>query len=359
MGHRYIGSKTQILEEVIEGIERIVGANSCVADLMCGTGAVSGGLKLAGHQVVANDIMTYSYHHARVLLEFTKEPVFRGAKKKKMQDERNFLHSLVPLSPYEEIIDTLNALKPRKEYFYKEFSQGGIPAAGVLPRNYFSIENASKIDAIRRYIAELQDSKHISKLEYSLLIHDLVMAANDVANIAGTYGHFLSKLAGRANTPLILRPTKLHFEKRDIKHVVYQGRAEDVAKKIEADLCYIDPPYIKRQYAANYHVLETLARGDHPEAIGISGLRPWRDQYSNFCTKTKIFKSFEEIITRCKSRNFLISYSEDGLIKISQLQEFFSNFGKVKVSQLQNKRFKSNKNGASGSLTEYLIHIKK
>ncbi|MCZ5120468.1 DNA adenine methylase [Escherichia coli] len=38
-------------------------------------------------------------------------------------------------------------------------------------------------------------------------------------------------------------------------------------KQIQCDLCYIDPPYMKRQYAANYHILETLARGDEPEAM--------------------------------------------------------------------------------------------
>ena len=40
------------------------------------------------------------------------------------------------------------------------------------------------------------------------------------------------------------------------------------------------PHISKRQYAANYHILETLHGNVEPEAIGDSGLRPWRDQYS-------------------------------------------------------------------------------
>ena len=41
------------------------------------------------------------------------------------------------------------------------------------------------------------------------------------------------------------------------------------------DTVYLDPPYTKRQYAAYYHVLETLAYGDEPEVSGVTGLRPW------------------------------------------------------------------------------------
>ena len=94
---------------------------------------------------------------------------------------------------------------------------------------------------------------------------------------------------------------------------------------------------MKRQYAANYHILETLARGDEPDAIGVSGLRPWRDQYSNFCTKTKIRDSFRKIFNEMKCKKFLVSYSEDGLLKIEEIEEFFSKFGGVHISSFKNK----------------------
>ncbi|MCQ8796433.1 DNA adenine methylase, partial [Escherichia coli] len=100
---------------------------------------------------------------------------------------------------------------------------------------------------------------------------------------------------------------------------------------------------MKRQYAANYHILETLARGDEPEAIGISGLRPWRDQYSNFCTKTKIRDSFKEIITNMGCNEFLISYSEDGLLTIEDFNKLLADFGDVKIEAFTHKRFRSNK----------------
>ena len=34
------------------------------------------------------------------------------------------------------------------------------------------------------------------------------------------------------------------------------------------DAVYADPPYTKRQYAAYYHILETIAAGDRPLISG-------------------------------------------------------------------------------------------
>ena len=185
------------------------------------------------------------------------------------------------------------------------------------------------------------------------------MATNDVANIAGTYGHYLSELVGRATYPITLKPSVLELRDDAGHHDAFKGYAEDLARTLTCDLCYIDPPYMKRQYAANYHVLETIAREDEPEAIGVSGLRPWRDQYSNFCTKTKIRDSFARIFTDMQCKDFLISYSEDGLLSIKELLDFFSSFGKVQLSTFRYKRFKSNRSLLSSELTEYLIHLKK
>jgi adenine-specific DNA-methyltransferase len=159
------------------------------------------------------------------------------------------------------------------------------------------------------------------------------MAVNDVANIAGTYGHFLSTINGRAKDPIKLETSTLYTSSDADKHQVLQGYAEAQAQHISCDLCYIDPPYMKRQYAANYHILETIARGDEPEAIGVSGLRPWRDQYSNFCTKTKIRDSFREIFSNMDCKNYLISYSEDGLLSVDDFRELLVPFGDIEIEE--------------------------
>lgn len=356
MGYRYIGTKSRIIDALLKKITEITGEGARVADLMCGTGSVSAALRENGFAVTANDVMTYSYHHARVSLLFTIEPKFASA-----SDfvERYYepCESLLPLSPYELMLNALNHIPPERGYFFREFCLGGRPANNERPRNYFSAENAERIDAIRLWIIRLHKEEAISDLEHSLLLHDLIMAANDVANIAGTYGHYLSKLLGRAKDKLALKPSTFLLLSDSGRHKVFQDYAENIAEKIECDLCYIDPPYMKRQYAANYHILETIAREDEPDAIGVSGLRPWRDQYSNFCTKTRIRDSFRRIFSTMKCSNYLISYSEDGLLSLDELLSLFQEFGKVDVSSFPIKRFKSNSSKRSTYLTEYMLHL--
>ena len=345
MGYRYIGAKSRLLGEVLSEINRIVPPGSTVADIMCGTATVSAALRQAGYNVIANDVMTYSFHHARVALLISSPPDFSMASEFIVENEGIESRTpFPPVAPYEEILNKLNRVKPMKGYFYREFSPSGAPKSGNPPRQYFTPDNAMKIDGIRAAIASLSNNGDVTDLEYSLLVHDLIMAANDVANIAGTYGHYLSRFIGRAKDTLHLYPTQFMKVVDEGNHNILQGYAEELASQINCDLCYIDPPYIKRQYAANYHILETLARGDEPDAIGVSGLRPWRDQYSDFCTKTKIRTALKRVVSKMRCSNFLISYSEDGLLTIPELTKVLTDFGNVTINHFTNKRFKSNPN---------------
>ncbi|AKH95422.1 DNA adenine methylase [Elizabethkingia anophelis] len=349
MGYRYIGSKDKLSDIIISEILKINSKSKHIIDLMAGTGLFSLALKERGFIVSALDVMTYSYHHLNVHLLLNKPPNFT-----------NFVFNEEDSTDrYQMVLNHLNLLEPLKGYFYKEFSPEGTPSNTQKPRKYFTSENASKIDAIRSEIKKLKEQNLINDKEHSLLLHDLIMATNDIANIAGTYGHYLSKFVKRAEAPIHLKKSVLSGKGNINGHAVYLGYAEDLAVRLKADICYIDPPYIKRQYAANYHILETIAREDEPEAIGDSGLRPWRDQYSNFCSKVKVRDSFHKIIEGINTKHFLISYSEDGLIPINELISFLSQYGKVSYKNIEYKRFKSNDSKKKPILHEYLIHLTK
>ncbi|GAB4041727.1 DNA adenine methylase [Spirosoma gilvum] len=358
MGFRYIGSKEKLSDIIISEIRSVNPRAEHVIDLMAGTGQFSLALREAGFRVSAVDVMTYSYHHLNVQLHLTQPPLFEGMEQiSDFHNNNNF--NLFSINNYEKTLNYLNRLTPVQGYFFNEFSLKGCPSNKTKPRQYFTPENASKIDAIRLKIKSLHKNNYVNDLEHSLLLHDLIMAANDIANIAGTYGHYLSKLVKRAETPINLTPTAFSRTGKTDEHKVYLGYAESIAPQLAADVCYIDPPYIKRQYAANYHILETLAREDEPEAIGESGLRPWRDQYSNFCSKVKIRDSFDAILKHIQCQDILISYSEDGLLPIADLTEFLTAYGTVKRKDVKYKRFKSNDSQKGSTLNEYLIHVRK
>ena len=352
MGYRYIGSKEKLANSIIELIRQEVPTAQTIVDLMAGTGNFSLALRNQGYKVIASDVMRYSYHHLTVNLLLKEAPPFNGLIEK--------IPNIVKDSNknYYLVLDYLNKLNGIESYFFNEFSPEGNPHNTNNPRKYYTSFNAKKIDVIRKEIKNWYEEKKITSIEHSLLLHTLILSSNDIANIAGTYGHYLSHFVSRSLDPLILKPVVLPTD-NNIEHTIYCEYAESLAKKIKGDIVYIDPPYNKRQYAANYHILETIAREDCPEAIGVSGLRPWRDKYSNFCSKIKIRESFSKIIKTINSDHIFISYSEDGLLTLNELKDFLSTFGEIKVHTIKYKRFKSNNSKKNPILTEYLIYLKK
>lgn len=346
--YRYIGNKTKLLPFIMKNTEDMIGTSGTVIDLMAGTGLVSAEYRKKGYTVIASDVMTYSKCHLITQIMLEKSPEFLQLDCIEGIGNQRYINTL----------SYLNRLEPIEGYFYREFSPDGIPKNGCDSRKYFSTFNACKIDAIREKINEWIEKKLIDEKEAALLKHDLIMGANRVANISGTYGYYLAELRKNAKEKIELTPT--YFEMGNVKdNKVIQGFAEDIAHDLKGDLCYIDPPYMKRQYAANYHILETIARGDYPIAQGKSGLRDWWDQHSKFCTKTKGLDSFERVISEMECENFIISYSEDGLFSLEQLLELFEKYGSVDVEYIDYNRFRSNQSKLPKSLNEYIIKLKK
>lgn len=345
--YRYIGNKTRLLPHITSRVKELIGDSGVVADVMAGTGSVSLELRKNGYSVVASDVMTYSYHHLVTNLQLGDYPIFEGLK-----------GIIDTETSYYGVLEYLNNLPSKKGFFFNEFSPEGEPSNGFPSRKYFTSENAAKIDSMRECINDWIERKLITEKEESLLKHTLIMSVNEVANISGTYGYFLSTFKKNAINPIRLSPVEL-YDKNSSGHRVMLGYAENIAGLITADLCYIDPPYMKRQYAANYHILETLARGDFPDAVGKSGLRDWWDQHSKLCTKTKGLQSFEKIMRDMHCNKFLVSYSEDGLFSLEQLENCFSAIGKVNVLEIDYNRFRSNDSKLPPKLKEYLISVER
>jgi adenine-specific DNA-methyltransferase len=325
----------------MSAISGIVKPGQTVADLMCGTASVSAALRTSGYKVIASDLMTFAVQHATVRLTIDSAPLFSEVG-----------------GSYFRVLDYLQSLKPIEGLMFREYSPAGKPAAACPPRMYLTELNAGLIDAINQQLNSWNAQKLLTHQEYSLLRHDLVLATNRVANIAGTYGHFRSKWSNGSLSKLTLFPTEFVWGFPS-DHLVMQGPAESVSQSLTADLCYLDPPYMKRQYAANYHLIETIARGDEPEAIGVSGLRPWRDQYSDFCSKVRIRDAFSKIIRGMNCPLFLISYSEDGLLSREEILELFGQFGDAELLESVVPRFRSNNSLLGRTMTEYLFTLKR
>ena len=95
------------------------------------------------------------------------------------------------------------------------------------------------------------------------------------------------------------------------------------------DTAYLDPPYTKRQYAAYYHILETITFGDGPEVKGVCGIRPWQHIASDYCYKARAAKALERLVAHIPARRVFLSYSTEGHVPLPALGEVLQSTGEV------------------------------
>ena len=121
---------------------------------------------------------------------------------------------------------------------------------------------------------------------------------------------------------------------------------------------YLDPPYNNRQYGANYHLLNTISRYDNFTPKGKTGLREYNR--SNYCKKSEVYKSFEELIKNAKFEYIFLSYNNEGLMSKEEVKEIMNRYGKYTLVQKEYQRFKAdkaeNRNHKANKTYEYL-HI--
>lgn len=338
MGYRYIGSKARIADEIIEYINRttVVEDGGFFIDAFSGTGAVAERAALSGWSVYVNDMMSNAVIMSEARLLSVGDVPF------------------INLGGYRNAICLLNDLPGQEGFIWREYS----PASAMfqLPeRRYFTEANAKRIDAITATIHTWRTQGVISHQEHVLLLSDLISAVNDIANIAGTYGCFLSRWTTQAKEPL-------HLQMSELKNMdnIYKTSNCDVfeIESTSKDIVYLDPPYTKRQYASYYHILETIVCGDQPQVSGVSGLRPWKEKASVFCYKKKALNALSDLILRQQAKRVILSYSNEGHIKLDDLIEKLSPYGEVKLIELRTiGRYRPNKVAVENSseVNEYLV----
>jgi len=138
--------------------------------------------------------------------------------------------------------------------------------------------------------------------------------------------------------------------------------ANQLIREIEGDILYLDPPYNCRQYAPNYHLLETISRYDHPEIKGVTGIRPYDYTKSDFCVKNRVLDVFEDIIDNAKFTHIVMSYSTEGLLSSEQIETVLKRHGIVntyKRYDIPYPKYKNKLTGTEDDLQEHIFYIRK
>ena len=167
-----------------------------------------------------------------------------------------YLEGRRPRGGCAELLAALRAAPPRRGYFTRTFCEAG-PLLPPGQRHAGSTAPGRPIDQL-----------DLDRSERGLLLTSLIEAADRVDSTVGVQMAYLKRWAPRALQPLELRePDAVPGP----PGTAVRRDANQLAGELDGiDVAYLDPPYNQHSYFANYHVWETLHRGDEPEHYGVA-----------------------------------------------------------------------------------------
>lgn len=301
---KYIGSKRKLVPRIVALAQAIPGARTAL-DLFTGTTRVAQGLKQAGFEVTANDLATYSEVLASAYIA---------------TDARR-----VDLDALDAQLAELNALPGTRGYFTRTFCEDA---------RYVQPKNGMRVDAIRDRIA----SMGLDAAATNILLTALLEAADRVDSTTGLQMAYLKSWSLRSHRELRLRRPELlagvgRALRADARVTVRQPERYDIA--------YLDPPYNQHSYYNNYHVWETLVRGDAPPAYGVARKREdCRTTKSAFNRRLEAEAAVADVLGAVRARHVILSFSDEGFISLARLRELLAaRFGEVGGIAIPSKRY--------------------
>lgn len=337
---RYIGNKQNLVKIIHQTLQDYGISGNSFFDVFSGTVSVGKFFKQLGYQVFSSDLMYYSYVLQKAYIENNSEPTFE-----KLLSKIEILHHDLFSSPLSQVLLYLNNIKDKKGFIYHNYTPQGTHYL-EQPRMYYTDSNGIFIDKVRLQIQEWYEQEWISENEFFILCTSLIETVPFYANISGVYAAFHKKWDRRALKNMSLREPEIIINSKQNK--CFYGNSREVLNKVSADIFYLDPPYNQRQYAPNYHILETIACYDNPEIQGVSGMRDYTQQKSRFCNSITALDELEFFVKNGQYRHLVLSYNSEGIMPNETILEILkSHMSTVEMIDFEYLRFKSNNNGQS------------
>jgi DNA adenine methylase len=317
---RYLGSKTKLLYFIDSILETEKIEFNSFADIFAGTGAVANHFYNRSN-IIINDILDSNSHI--YLAYFGKEEI----REKKLKE-------------YLKHYNSIDVKKYDDNYFSKNFSN-----------TYFDKENSKKIGIIRDDIEKLFEEKIITNREKSYLLTSLIYALDRIANTVGHYDAYRKIAIPRKK--LFLLPLDITNSKYTAE--IYKDDANNLVKRIKADVVYIDPPYNSRQYSDSYHLLENIATWKKEKVFGVAKKIDRSHIKSKYNMKSAGV-AFGDLIDNINAKYILVSYNDMGTSGNARSQSRISDHeilsalkrrGEVQIYETAFKQFttgKSSKN---------------
>lgn len=301
---KYLGSKRILVPAIVEIIRSLPRADS-VLDLFSGTSRVGHALKRAGHRVIANDHNAYAATLSKCYVE---------------ADQNDWQITA------EKLVREMNGLSGENGYFTRTFCEESL---------FFQPKNGRRVDRIRRAI----DEKGLDGELRAVMLTSLMEAADRVDSTTGIQMAFLKKWAPRAHKDLSLRVPDLLPKASAGKGIAHELDAFEAAA-FDVDVAYVDPPYNQHKYLGNYHIWETLVRGDEPAVYGMARKRDdCKTRRSPFNSKPAFKEAMSRLLLSLQARYLLLSFSDEGYLNQEVLEEILRERGFVYVFEVAYPRY--------------------
>ena len=268
---RFLGNKYKLLPFIKKIATENCKELNVVADMFAGTGVVSSAFQ--DKQVITNDILFSNY--VCNLAWFSPIPY----NSEKIRELLSFYNSA---DVYEQNYMTLN-----------------------FSNTYFCESDCAKIGYIREDIEKRYQGGKLNEREKAILIASLLYGMDKIAKTCGHYDSFRKDVDFDAH--LVLSYPHV-YEDNNEKNISFNMDSNKLAKKISADLVYLDPPYNSRQYCDAYHLLENVARWNKPEVRGVARKMDRANLKSDYCTQ-KAVEAFEDLIEHLSCKYIMLSYN--------------------------------------------------
>ena len=317
---RYTGSKYKLMPWIKDLILEKCDAHSSLFDVFGGTGVVTAELLDVVEKVVINDFL------------FSNEVIYKAFFGKDKYSQKK-LESYA--AKYNEFY------RSKISDNYVSINYGG---------KYFRYDDAKLIGAIRENIEQEYVSKKISRQEYYILLASLLYSFDKCAN---TVGHYEAYIKGKEiRTEFVFELIEPINTNKEIK--IFRTDSNELAKKVEADIAFVDPPYNSRQYSRFYHVLETIVKWNKPTLVG-TAMKPPEENMSDYC-RNNAPEIFGDLIQKLRVKYIVVTYnntydskssSSKNKISLEQIQAILERKGTTLIYEKPYHRFNAGKTDAS------------
>ena len=318
---RYTGSKFKLVSWIRNLLLSNCKGSESFCDIFAGTGVVTYSLLDVYKQYIVNDFL---YSNEIIYKAFFLQEDFDYEKLRMHENRYNFLNAKLLSDNY---------------------------VSDNYGNKYFSVSDAKIIGYIREDIDILYSNRIVNEKEYCILLASLLYSFDKISNTVGHYEAFIKgKDISDGFIYELIEPVKTN-NRIDI----FRMDANELAKRVNCDIVFIDPPYNSRQYSRFYHVMETITKWDKPTLKGVA-MKPPEENMSDYC-RNAAREKFTDLIGSLQTKYIAVTYnntynskstSSQNKIALEEIEEVLSHKGPTKIFSTQHNAFNAGKTDMEG-----------